>query len=663
MATLNDWGEDPRGLVDEGLGDIAYEALENKAEEKAKEKAEELAKNTAKKAGKAVDKLTDKINPVKKAKDFVKDKISFVKKMKDKAKKAVKNLAKKGIKAVGKAALHAAKGAVSFLLANPLVAVCLIIGIIILLNFMDGSNEDTGIQTDETLLQSPVYVNIDGMNDDDVVVVLMGDCINQQYDTLPELSAEKVALAKEIYDVFCAYGLNNASMAGMLGCLDIESGFDSSAIEGIFSEYGFLGTRKAQAMLDLNNYTEHTLFPAYVKNGTSINKDGYKAIDDEGKTVYYCGLGLPQFTGPAAFDLLKTSKTLAQDWHNMEFQLAYMMSDCMYRPGFFAGWLGAQEEGLTDDDYDDWFDEYTDGMTQEQIDDLDPGTVAEAWAEAVLNSWIEAARASGEKFAREYEGVSSTSMIEERKDNAELWYLIIKDWDDTMIDQEYVDSITDLAAELSAITQFLDLEKTYFRCRNGNIFDNTSIAAAAVSFAWPTNEQSKNNGTNLYQTVHDGIFPGDLVYKACDRCVAMAVRWSGSDDTYPTGTSTQLSYLSGSAKWEFVGMSTEVSTGDLLPGDVFVLDGHTFIYTGAEIIQAAYGDEALAGSDSVSASMGERSAACNNSSTDIIVNNGGLDWIGRGAYSIFRCSDPDNSDTYSSIGYGSEFGYSADAEE
>lgn len=643
MATLNDWGDDPQHLVDEGIGDVAYDKIEDKAEEFAKDKA----KDAAKAGGKALDKLTDKINPVKQAKDFVKDKISAVKKLKEKAKKGIRDLAKRGIKAVGKAALHAAKALLSFLAANPLLAVILIIGIIIIMSFMKNVDLDseTSGQTDEVLLENPLYVDIDGMMDDDVVVVLMGDCVSAQYDPMSTaLDAEKEEHAKQIFSVFHEEGFTNISIAGMLACLDKESGFDPSAIEGIFSEYGFLGSRKAEALLDLNNYTEHTLFPAYNRNGTSINKDGYKATTSEGHTVYYCGLGLPQFTGPAALDLIRAAKTLDRNWYDMDFQLAYIACDSMYRSGFFAGWVNSQIEP----DYPEEPDE--------------DATEAEwaAYEEAKEEAIKEAVKASAKKFALDYEGVpsSKTDMIEERENLAVEWFNTIREWGDGEVDSEFVGSITALASELGSVIRFLDIEKVNFNCMNSNPFDNSTLANAAISFAWPTRDQSiDNDGTNLYRVVHDGLWPGETRYKDCGMCVAAAVMWSGTDDNYPLGTSNQLSYLSGSAKWELVGAASDLSMDDLLPGDVFIVNGHTFVYVSSELIQAAYGGEALTTSESVSASLDERSPGCDASSTNIIVTNNGQDPPtssrgSRGTYYVFRCSTPDQSDTYKHLGSG-----------
>ena len=101
-----------------------------------------------------------------------------------------------------------------------------------------------------------------------------------------------------------------------------------------------------------------------------------------------------------------------------------------------------------------------------------------------------------------------------------------------------------------------------------------------------------------------------------------------------------------------MGRSWTIDKPDLEPGDIFILNGHTFVFVGESAITAAYMGEATPGSDSVSASLNKRSAACDNSAGGMINGNGGQDWDGRGPYHVFRCVDPDNSDTYSSIGSG-----------
>lgn len=653
MSTLNDYGDGIQ--VDESIGDVAYDTLEAKAKEEAKDLASDGIEAAEHTTVKALDKMTDKIEPVKTVKDKIKEKLSnnpitrfkaAVKRAKEKIKQGIKKLAREGLHAVGRLAMKGVKALGHLIAAHPIAAaIVFLILLIIMSQMQDNETVDHGMLDENTMdMQGPVFVDTSGMIDNDRVVILMDDCISQQYDVMGELDAEKEELAKKMYSVFRDYGFNNASIAGILGNTDCESGIDPSAIEGIFSEYGFLGTKKAEALLSLTHYTEDILFNKYRDNGVSFNRNGYKVINDDNQEVFYCGVGLAQWTGANCYAFLKAAETLGIDWYDMEYQLGYMISDCMYRPGFFAGWVGNQFEGDPDEpeepdpndyatsaEYDEAYDEYEEAYA--------------IWEE----SWLEAARQSGLKYVHEYEG--NTAKDEERKAASVEWYLIIKDWGDDEVDTGYVETITDMAAQLGAITNMLDVELGQYRCLNGNIFDNSSLANAAVSFAWPTKEQSRNNGTNLYQTVHDGIWPRDLIYKACDRCVAMAVLWSGTDDSYPTGTPNQLSYLQSSGKWELVGMSDSLSIGDLAPGDIFIRNGHTWVYVGEEAINKAYTGECTPGSDSVSASLNERSAACG-PDTSHCLGNGGKDYEGKGPYYVFRCVSPDNSDTYTHIGSG-----------
>ena len=271
MSTLNQWGNDPN--IDEGLGDVAYDTLESKAKEEAKDLAKDGIQKAGDKASKALDAATDHIAPVKQVKDKIKEKLSnnpitrfkaAAKKAKEKVKQGIKKLAKEGLQAVGKLAAKGIKALGHLIAAHPLIALIVVIVVVVIISLMDSSddsNSDNNVQTNDTILDSPMYVDVDGMMDDDVVVVLMDDCVSQQYDVMGELNAEKEAQAKFIYSVFRSYGFNNASLAGILGNMDKESGLDSSRIEGIFSKYGFLGSRKAEALLSLTNIRKTHCFP------------------------------------------------------------------------------------------------------------------------------------------------------------------------------------------------------------------------------------------------------------------------------------------------------------------------------------------------------------------------------------------------------------------
>ena len=85
-------------------------------------------------------------------------------------------------------------------------------------------------------------------------------------------------------------------------------------------------------------------------------------------------------------------------------------------------------------------------------------------------------------------------------------------------------------------------------------------------------------------------------------------------------------------------------------GDVFCLDGHTFLYVGTDAVKAKYPDS---NGDSVSASYQERSPGVGNDASDIINRMNGQDWIGRGEYQVFRCVKPDHSTTYTNAGSAS----------
>lgn len=654
MATMNQWGD---GLSEE-LGDVIYDTLEHKAKEEAKDIAKEGIQETGKAAVKTLDKITDHISPIKTLKDKIREKLSnnpitrfkaAVKRLKDKAKQAVKRAAKEGVQAVGRAALKGLKALGKLAAKNPVVTVLVVIVLLILMSAMDSAEDDGSDDSDDIGLMGsqPTYIDLGNMAEDDIITILMQDCMDQQYNNLGQLNTDKEESAKFIYSIFRSYGFNNASIAGILANMDKESGLDPSAIEGIFSEYGFLGTKKAEALLSISNYTENILFPKYVANGKSINRDGYKTTDSNGRTVYYCGMGLVQWTGGNAQVMMNAAETLSMNWYSMDFQLAYILSDCMYRSDFFSGWVGNQEPDYSFDDSAYNLDDYA---TQEEYD-----AAIEEGKEAARDAAVESARQSAIKFAHDYEGNSSSD--EERANIAEEWYEIIKDWDDTQVDAEYTESIVTLATELGGIIEFIDIRDTQYRCMNGNVFDNSSLATAAVSLAWPTREQSYNNGTNLYQTVLSTIWPTNYTYKSCDHTVACAVRWSGTDDDYPLeNTVTQHRYLETSSKWEYVGPASSLTMEDLQPGDIFILNGHTFMYVSEEIIQAAYTGEAHVGSDSVSGSIGERSPGCDQS-TSSIMSRGGEDWendegVTRGIYDVYRCIDPDESSTYSSIGSG-----------
>lgn len=190
-------------------------------------------------------------------------------------------------------------------------------------------------------------------------------------------------------------------------------------------------------------------------------------------------------------------------------------------------------------------------------------------------------------------------------------------------------------------------------CYNIGKYDNSSIAKAAVSFAWETSDQSYNNGTEMYIRVCDNIHGASAVYKACDRCVTAAVAWSGSDDDMATAFSVQGIYdhVSTSDKWKNMGLVQFGADGlptNCEPGDVLLVKaedrpgydcGHVVIYVGNETIKEFY-PNADSNANMVSASLGERSAACG-----VFANSDD-----HARYTIWRCINTEKSTTYANAG-------------
>lgn len=123
----------------------------------------------------------------------------------------------------------------------------------------------------------------------------------------------------------------------------------------------------------------------------------------------------------------------------------------------------------------------------------------------------------------------------------------------------------------------------------------------------------------MYIWLRDEVFPGDPYYASCDRSVATAVRWSGTDDTMPVGpTDVQYQYLQTSDKWERIdGWDQGKGTDMLEPGDVLVTvnNGHIGMYLGEDAVEHQWNNTEFS-SDVEGADMGE--ASLNDSSPRVL---------------------------------------------
>lgn len=420
-----------------------------------------------------------------------------------------------------------------------------------------------------------------------------------------DADAQMLNNAKAIYSVLSTYGLSDEQVAGVLGNFSTESGIDPTTIEGIYDEdYNINGPRHQEAMADFDAYVKGPLSDAYAgftgSGGPVKNPGGYTS-DADGKM--YPGLGMGQYTGGGAKVFLDFAESVGVPWYTVDFQLAYTLAK------------GA------------------------------PASGAGFWERYQTETAGQDAAACARYFSQYWEGNTSNAWSE-RQESATSWASQMSSWS---ADLTYGQSVIAMAERLGATATDNNVANKKSTCVKTINADNSSIANAAVSYAYETQDEGRgNNGTELYQRVHDAIWGAGDIYQSCDRGVATAVRWSGSDDTYPAGdTGRQLQYLLTSDKWEKVGSSGSLTMEDLLPGDVFCLDGHTFLYVGNEAVKAKYPES---NGDSVSASYCERSPGVGVDSSDIIERMHGQDWIGRGEYQVFRCVKPDHSTTYANAG-------------
>lgn len=437
---------------------------------------------------------------------------------------------------------------------------------------------------------------------------MVRDCradVQNMSDAMGKLdpNAMKLANAKKIYSAMKTFGLSDEQVAGILGNWDVESQLDPTIIEGIFSEpYDIKGPEHQDAMHDWDTYVRVTLSRKYGANDYTQNS-GYLASNGS----KYPGIGLAQWTGGGAMKLLNTAEAVHAKWWKLNFQLAYMLAKNAPTGAFGKKFWSEYKSQPNDATFDTiWFAKYFEGNT--------------------------------------------TMVIVKRCILAEGWLQLEKHW---TVNEKYGNSVLNMAKKIGFTADDGAMSKQLSRCVRAMNYDNHSLASAFVSYAYETVAEARgNDGTPLYQRLHKAIFPGDPEFQSCDRAVAVAVRWSGTDIDFPVGPSeAQLPYMSTSKKWKKVGDSGSITMDQLKPGDIFCLNGHIFMYVGHKAVAAKY-PKTRANIDTVAASWHQYSPACSNDSNDIVIRRHGQDWINRGEYHIFRCVKSDHSSKYKSLGAG-----------
>lgn len=423
-------------------------------------------------------------------------------------------------------------------------------------------------------------------------------------------SAAQLENAQLAYSFYSTYGAPDEHIAGILGNWSCESGIDPTSIECDYlfcsGEDYVSGPKKTEIFADLNNYTLNKVFPAYASSNLSINQNAYRASDGK----YYCGLGLGQWTGPRGLLLVQAAEAADLDWYSMEMQLIFSIST-----------------DTSANTLRNWF----------AVSESNPSTAAEY-------------------FMRNWEGIVN-STLSNRQSRAEQWYVQMAEWE---ADVDYANSLIELAGVVKMEASDNGVSGALDDCESERLdYDNSSIAHAAVSYAYVNYEDSKqDNGTPLYQTVHDVVYPGDPYYASCDRGAACAVKWSGYDTSFPAGAcSTQYSYCSSSPKWKKISWGGD--TDKLLPGDILICNScHTLMYTGHEIIREVWGDEEIDALPKYSSTVAFVEASYGNRSPGLVPLWGNyVSGVANGEghvhnFAAFRCIDPDMSDIYDNAADG-----------
>ena len=355
--------------------------------------------------------------------------------------------------------------------------------------------------------------------------------------TAGQNEAKRFETAQKIVSALRTAGWSDEQIAGALGNAEAESKLDPTMVEGFYGEAFQMGPKKEDIFNNKRKYLDEVLYPAYAREGISLDKGTYEA---GGGSI---GIGLWQITGGRQHTFSEWVKQNNVKWGTVEAQVAYM---------------------LNGDNRGEWLKAYT-------------GT-----------KWGSPREAAGD-FARGYEG-NTTLAQEERRAKAEYWYSKMSDM---KTDSAYGESVLALAKTAKIEASSNGANAVLNRCetsRTGD-YDNSSIARAAISIAWDNMQQSLlNNGTEVYQKVKELIFPNDPYNQSCDRSAATAIRWSGADDDFPVGAvEQQLAYLQTSDKWEEIHWNQDVSK--LQPGDVFIRwepnpgVQHIMIYLGNKIVR------------------------------------------------------------------------------
>lgn len=390
--------------------------------------------------------------------------------------------------------------------------------------------------------------------------------------------------AKKVYAILKAYGLSDIQIAGILGNWKWESYIDATSVAGVPGEtftYPVPGTKKFDAWQGYYHAGADTVLgPALFRLQVGILPEG--ATDTMPNGTIYSAYGLVTTTNEDLQAAMMTYRDTYPSTERLPIGMAQWKDERNERLLNFATAVGMP-----------WY------LPETQVlfmifpsSDADPNVLHGDFESRVnwIAGWAEEStpEAAAENFCTNWEG---TSYASQRGESAREWYNAILTWKAGVdYDPNYAQSLINMikSASLSAADRG---QSSGLRACSGLMFaDNSSAAAAAVTFAWGPGEETHNLGTDCWQHIHTAII-GDSYKRSCDRTVAGAIKWSGTDSDYRNGAvAHQYDYLLASPRWQRIDWHGDTTL--LMPGDVLILDNkHTAMYVGTELIRARFGTE------------------------------------------------------------------------
>lgn len=344
--------------------------------------------------------------------------------------------------------------------------------------------------------------------------------------------------AKKVYSILSGLGMPDENIAGILGNFQTESGIDPASVETVAT-----------------NEERNKPGPKKLK----IEKANFAGSAGlEPKPVAHLGIGLGQWTNERGVNLRKYAEEKNGEWYDMNVQMAYAIS---------------ADSGAK--------------IYKDMIAGINPGANnPEDAASFYLKQWERPADIPGNDPIR--------------RKQASSWFAKMGGWS---ADTSAANSVLAMAETEVKAANNKSTQQQMLECSDPNGSNNGGNADAAkalATYAWPIggsgpkSMSAGNDGTYMYIWLHDEILKGDPYYASCDRSVATAVRWSGTDDSFEFGgTSAQYQYLSTQPdKWEKIeGWDKSKGTDMLKPGDILITSssGHILMYLGEDVIKEVWG--------------------------------------------------------------------------